>query len=386
MAAKRLTTEEFINRVKKKYGDKFTFEKTEYVTKNKRVIVTCKTHGDINVIPDGFIRFSSGCSRCNGNEITKADFIKKSIEVFGDVYDYSNVEYINTTTKVEVFCRKHGPFFTVPYLHYAKKTGCMKCFWDRKLLTLEEFITKAKEIHGERYDYSMTVYRSSTSLVEIGCPTHGVFLQKAHVHMYGAGCTQCYLDRNRSTGDEFIGKAKVIHGERYDYSRVRYAGNKTKVELICRNHGSFWVTPNSHLTGPAGCSKCKESKGESRIRVFLEKHGLEYIKEYKTVPFQYRYDFYIPKYNMLIEHHGHQHFRPVELFGGMQQYLDRIKNDEIKRDIAKQHGYYLLETDFRLMEKNGIEIILEMALRFKGHVFEEGKTISSSTGPRITEM
>lgn len=386
MAAKRLTTEEFIRRVKEKFGDKFTFEKTAYTTKNTGVVVTCGVHGDISVNPDRFIRFSSGCSRCTGSVVTEADFIARSREVFGDVYDYSKIRYKNTSTKVEVVCRKHGPFFTVPYSHYANKAGCMKCFWDRKLLTLDEFIAKAKAAHGERYDYSMTVYRSGSSLVEIGCPIHGIFLQKPRVHADGAGCTQCFLDRYRSNSDEFIKKAKVIHGERYDYSRVRYAGNKTKVEVVCRNHGSFWVTPNCHLTGPAGCSKCRESKGETRIRVFLEKHGLEHTREYKTPPFQYRFDFYIPKYKMLIEHHGHQHFKPVELFGGMQGYLERVKNDEIKRDIARQHGYYLVETDFRLMEKNGIEIALEMALSFRGHVFEKGSTITNNTGPRITEM
>lgn len=386
MAAKRLTTEEFIRRVVQRYGDSFTFAKTEYTTKSEKVIITCKKHGDIKVIPGNFIRGGGGCMRCTGYKVTKKDFIEKARKVFGDIYDYTKVNYTNTTTKVEVVCRKHGSFWIMPFPHYHKRTGCMKCFWDRKLLSLEEFIIKAKLIHGDRYDYSMVEYRSGSTPVKIGCPVHGIFLQQPRVHNDGSGCVQCFLDRNKSNTDEFIEKARVIHGDRYDYSRVEYVGNKTKVELICIKHGSFWVKPNAHLTGPSGCIKCKESKGESRIRVFLEKHGIEYFKEFKLESYKYRYDYYIPKYRLLIEHQGHQHFIPVELFGGVNQYLERVKNDEIKRTLAKQHGYYLLETNYRLIERNGIEIVLEMALRYNGHIFEEGTTITSNNGPRITEM
>lgn len=104
------------------------------------------------------------------------------------------------------------------------------------------------------------------------------------------------------------------------------------------------------------------------------------------IPHRYRFDFYIPKYNVLIEHHGHQHFKPVEVFGGELYFKETIKNDEAKRALAKERGFYLLELSYTQMENNGIEITLEMALRYNGHVFDESITVSKPCGPRRVEI
>lgn len=97
-------------------------------------------------------------------------------------------------------------------------------------------------------------YRGLYDKVCIICPTHGEFWQSPHNHLHGAGCPKCSGNYIPTT-EEFIASAKALFGDRYDYSKVVYSGSKTKVCIICPEHGAFWATPNSHLKG-TGCPKC----------------------------------------------------------------------------------------------------------------------------------
>ena len=151
----------------------------------------------------------------------------------------------------------------------------------------DSFIEKAKEVHGDKYDYSQTEYINYSSKVKIICPIHGAFYISPNKHLHGQGCRKCGYNRNslnqRSNNIEFIEKAKDIHGDRYDYSKVEYETNSKKVCIICHEHGEFWQTPNSHLAG-RGCPKCAKALQSIRQRSnneeFIEKahivHGLKY--------------------------------------------------------------------------------------------------------------
>ena len=126
-------------------------------------------------------------------------------------------------------------------------------------LTTEQFITKAKKIHGDRYDYSKTEYITLVDKVTFICREHGEFEQTPNSHTQGKGCPDCGSeDRAKTktlTVEQFITKAKKIHGDRYDYSKTEYIYSKEKVTFICREHGEFEQTPNSHLLG-RGCPDC----------------------------------------------------------------------------------------------------------------------------------
>jgi hypothetical protein len=160
----------------------------------------------------------------------------------------------------------------------------------------EQFVEKAKKIHGETYDYSGVQYVVSAKKVEIRCGSHGAFLQTPNSHLNGSGCPKCGDNRIRekmlSSTDEFIAKARMIHGDRYGYSMVRYTSAMGKVEIQCSVHGFFRQTPNKHLDG-SGCYRCgRDKSGEARIgstEEFLmsarEVHGDRYdysLVEYKT--------------------------------------------------------------------------------------------------------
>ena len=126
-------------------------------------------------------------------------------------------------------------------------------------LTTEEFIKKAREEHGDRYDYSKVEYVNSTTKVCIICKEHGDFLQQPSNHLHGIGCPQCGVEIRRKKRthsiDVFLKKAKSIHGDKYDYSKVKYINKRTKVCIVCPTHGDFWQSPGKHLSGQ-GCEKC----------------------------------------------------------------------------------------------------------------------------------
>ena len=121
-------------------------------------------------------------------------------------------------------------------------------------ITTSEFIERAKSVHGDRYDYSKTFITSMVKNTTITCPIHGDFETRAANHLLGVGCSECSGNKKLTT-ESFIKKAHLVHGDRYDYSKVNYVGAKTKVVIICKEHGEFLQTPNNHLRGK-GCPQC----------------------------------------------------------------------------------------------------------------------------------
>ena len=147
-----------------------------------------------------------------------------------------------------------------------------------KRLTTKDFIKKAKAVHGDKYDYSKTVYVNQKTDVIITCPLHGDFKQRPNNHYMGAGCPVCSGNKKSDT-DNFIEKAKAVHGNKYSYSRVLYTNNKTPVEIICPIHGVFKQTPDKHLSGQ-GCPMCA---GEKLENTNIKKYGVKRPLQNKSV-------------------------------------------------------------------------------------------------------
>ena len=214
------------------------------------------------------------------------------------------VDYINAISKIKIICLEHGVFEQTPNNHINRKYGCSNCSINKKINN-NEFIERAKLIHGDKYDYSLVNYINAKTKITIICKEHGEFNQIASSHTdQKTGCSFCSKKHNYTT-DEFIERARLIHGDRYDYSLVNYVNNYTKIEIICSIHGKFNQVPTNHLNGK-GCISCGESKGENIIRLFLIKNNINFIPQYtfqncrnkKLLPF----DFYLPDYNICIEY------------------------------------------------------------------------------------
>ncbi|MCL2312944.1 MAG: hypothetical protein FWC41_10755 [Firmicutes bacterium] len=156
-----------------------------------------------------------------------------------------------------------------------------------KKLTRENFIEKAKSVHGEKYDYSKVEYNGNKDHVCIICTEHGEFWVTPVNHCSKhnkCGCPKC-VGRNRTT-EEFIEQSKKIHGGKYDYSKTEYVDYKTKVCIICPEHGEFWQSVCDHMFNGNGCPKC----GTDKLKKLFTKNTNDFIKEANKLYYN-KYDY-----------------------------------------------------------------------------------------------
>lgn len=297
---KKLTQEEFIEKAKLKHGDKYDYSNMIYINANLKVKIICKEHGEFE--QRAYNHLTKGCIKCyfNSRKSNTIDFIKKSVDIHGDKYDYSLVNYSSCTKKVIIICKYHGKFLQTPNNHLNKQ-GCYKCKNNLQKSNLDDFIKKSVDIHGDKYDYSKVNYVNIRTDVIIICKKHGEFLQKPTKHMNGQGCMKCKIDKNTLTTDEFIQKSIDIHGDKYDYSSVDYKYTNRKVIIICKEHGTFLQTPMTHLRG-TGCPKCGSKFGIMENK-WLDSFNIK--KEYRQIRIgRYTVDGYDPVTNTIYEFNG----------------------------------------------------------------------------------
>lgn len=351
---KKLSNEDFIERAQKTHGDRYNYSKVNYVNYNTKVEIVCSEHGSFFMTPSNHI-LGQGCPKCKFEGISKRQLLTKeqNLEILNKIhhnkYDYSLAEFPspgeNPNKKIKIICPIHGMFEQALHMHRAGQ-GCPECgrikAADSLRSSAEEFIEKAKKIHGDKYNYSRVNYINAETKVEIICPIHGSFYQTPSSHLKGEGCQECSGNK-RLTTEEFIKRAKEVHSSKYDYSKVEYKNRKTKVEIICPKHGSFYQTPFNHLIG-AGCPICKESKGENRIRRYLESNKINFKpqKSFKGLG-RMRFDFYLPNQNICIEYQGEQHYKPFKHFGGENSFKKRVERDNLKRNYCKENNIRLIE-------------------------------------------
>ena len=190
-------------------------------------------------------------------KITKEEFIQRASTIHNNKYLYNKVNYVNTSTKVIITCPIHGDFEQAPTKHLQGQ-GCQKCYRERQkfipLSNTQEFIEKARLVHEDKYDYSKVEYKTAKTKVIIICKEHGEFEQTPDNHLHGKGCPKC-VKNYKLTQREFIRRAKEIHNDLYDYSQAKYSNIQEKVTIICPKHGEFEQRPVVHLLG-CGCPKC----------------------------------------------------------------------------------------------------------------------------------
>ena len=199
---------------------------------------------------------------------TTEQFIREAIAVHGQKYDYSKVIYTGAMKKVCIICPEHGEFWQTPNKHLSGQ-GCALC--RGQVHDTSSFIDKAKRVHGDIYDYSLVEYINEKTPVIINCSKHGPFKIIPNNFLMGRGCPKCKREERERIHSEkfltdFIEQANRIHKKRYDYSKVKYVNAKTKVCIICPEHGEFWQTPDSHLRG-RGCPFCANEHRNSSKRL-----------------------------------------------------------------------------------------------------------------------
>ncbi len=363
----RYNKDGFIEKAKLIHGDMYDYSKVNYKNNQTKIIIICKEHGEFLQTPNGHLS-GYGCYICGHCSVADKrrknvdTFIKESIKKHGEFYDYSKVNYKNCKTKVIIICKEHGEFLQTP-THHLRGQGCLKCNGNHTL-SENEFIEKANNLHNNFYDYSQVKFISNKTHVNIICKNHGLFKQLPYIHLKGHGCKKCGTEISEETKLKrqqlFIEKSNKIHNYIYDYSKVEYIGSDKKVEIICKNHGSFYKTPDNHthINYPQGCPKCQTIKQYSKMSIdwlkFCEKYynitiqHAENYGEYNIPNSKYKADGYCESINTIFEFHGSRwHGDPsiydknLQIFFGTS-YGTLYENTIKKENFIKDSGYNLI--------------------------------------------
>lgn len=273
------TTEQFITDARKVHGDKYDYSKTKYNRHNEKVIIICPKHGEFLQTPNGHMFF--GCPKC-GQELaaenrkkTTDEFKAEAEKIYGNKYTYNQVVYKNNHTKITVTCPVHGDFTCLPCHFLTGAAGCQYCKKEEREKKKEErnkilqkekakkkkeqYIQKLHKLYPEKYDYSRTDFTDCHKAITVICPEHGTFITDMYAHTSGRHrCPECVEEERRKKKlIKFIIKAKVVHGDKYDYSKTSYINSRTKVLITCPEHGDFWQLPAAHLRGQ-NCRRCSD--------------------------------------------------------------------------------------------------------------------------------
>jgi very-short-patch-repair endonuclease len=287
------------------------------------------------------------------------DFIINANITHNGIFDYSKSEYKGAREKITIICPEGHEFTQSPNDH-LNGHGCKICSGWGQMLDRNKFIKRLKNIYKDKYDFSESVYNGWENPFKIGCKIHGeIMVRPSNFIFKKTGCPKCGFDNryhpSTLSQEEFILKAKSIHGDKYDYSQVEYKSATIRIKIICPKHGLFKQQPKEHIYQKQGCPSCYSSKGENKIREFLTSNLISFIQQHKFKECKNKrplpFDFYIPDFNICIEFDGIQHYFPVERFGGIE-HLNYIKHkDKIKNKFCIENNIKLIRIKYNQMDK-----------------------------------
>lgn len=287
----RTTNENIVSRFKLVHGDKYDYSLVSFSKMKEKVEIICPTHGIFLQTPDHHIQ-GTKCPNCslieNGERKTKNSakkFISKAVSVHGVIYDYSKSKYRGNKIKLEIICPKHGLFEQTPSNHLSG-FGCLKCGRERTELSRKlephEFYDRCNQVHNNFYSYPNKNYLNPETKIQIVCPKHGMFEQKARNHLWiGQGCSECYsaskgLNR-RILWSDFFQAAIKCHGNTYLYDEASFEMLSEPVRIFCKKHGWFEQRGHRHISGQ-GCPTCARQLHRGRWNSELLPDELKSIK------------------------------------------------------------------------------------------------------------
>lgn len=369
---KKLSHTDVTNIIKEIHGDKYDLSEFLYINRRTKFILKCKQHGTWHTTLGQIIR-GQGCPKCGKEEaaikrrVSFEDFLLQAREVHGNKYSYYKDSFSKISAKTKINCSIHGDFEQMADAHIRQASGCPECGAvsqsEKRRMNKEDFILKSKAVHGDKYNYSKIVYKNSRENITIICPVHGEFYPAPGNFLSGSGCPKCSIieqhENQKKNVEDFINDSRKVHGNKFDYSKVEYNGGKVPVEIVCKKHGAFHQTPNSHQSGN-GCPFCNASKGENQIKLILDNLAIRYFTQHTFDGLvdkrKLKCDFYLPDNNLVIEFNGRQHYEEVKTWGGKESLNEVQRRDELKRVFLKSVNIKLLEIHYR--EKDLENLIL----------------------------
>jgi len=363
--SRKKTKEEFIQDARKVWGNQYDYSQVNYVNNKTKVIIRCIKHNvTFEQRPfDHVVMKQRRCPQCQAEikeEVRKKratgteEFIKRAKERFGNNFDYSEVEYVNSNTPVKITCVKggHGAFLMRPYTHLISVYGCRKCAFehqnDNAKICEAEFLTRAKQKFGNKFDYSQMTYTDYNSPVKLICREHGELETTPFLHLLypSGGCSGCrkelqWSSIRKMTTEEFIERATAIHGDRYDYSETKYMSVNKDLSIKCPRHNvCFEMRPMFHLKGK-GCPLCEQEE-------------IAMYEESKNAAIQWRSDYR--------KKQAEKKKRSKEILKGRPH--KKYTWDEFIRYAKLIHGS---DYDYRLVEQEFVDMNTEVSIICNRH-------------------
>lgn len=364
------------------HGDNFTYENFTYENNKQWINITCKNGHKYSTQVLTHLK-SKGCQYCRGIKKDRNYILSELNKVHNNLYDYSKSKWDKIDDKIEIICKKHGPFIQSLKLHlkghkcqkcsnrykktsqefvriledkfeninfsmskfinsktliiaHCKRHGiikfypnfknhvCKKCFQVEK--NFSNFKKKAKEKYGERFDYSHSEYERNTKHILILDRQNNIlFKQTPQGHLKGEPHQIYWASKNNT--EIFIKESRTKHGNKYDYSKVEYKGSKNKVEIICPNHGIFLQTPNNHLKGTE-CPSCNRFNiKQNDVFNFISEHYPNVLSSDRNILNGKEIDIYIPELKLGFEFNG--------LYWHSEIYKDRMYHLNKSKECQK---------------------------------------------------
>lgn len=280
-----------------------------------------------------------------GKKLTWDNIVKRASMKHNNEYLYEYQEYSNGKMKINILCKLHGVFKQSVESH-LRGYGCPHCANNVKY-TKESILEKLNYKYNNEYEYDLSNFKNNESIISVKCKLHGWFSMKCSNHLFWQKCKKC--SQTVYTNEHFINLCSKIHNNYYDYKHVKYENYKSRIEIICPKHGSFFQNARTHFRGH-GCPSCNLSKGEIYIESYLLKNNIKFDKQkkFENCFFKYKlpFDFYLPEYNICIEYDGYQHFNPVNFFGGMKKFNEQKLRDTIKNNFCLENDIKLFRIKF----------------------------------------
>ncbi len=373
-----LDNNEFLLRANEIHHNKYDYSKAQYITSSQKITIVCPIHGEFQQTPNSHLS-GRGCPDCGRSRSPKYDyrtFLSKAHSIHPDKYLYNHFENKTTNDKIDITCGKHGVFQQAIKSHLAGH-GCPQCA--RNIESAQDKILRFNKIHDNKYTYPEILDTSDSSIIAIICPEHGEFKQSINNHLAKHGCPKCGIvgGWNKLTTDQFIDKARLIHGNLYDYSSVEYVDYKSKIVINCPSHGEFHQTPSNHIAGN-GCPRCgaSSSKAEQEIYDYITLlYGGEIVRNSRDIITPYELDIYVPDLRLAIEHNG-DYFHS---YGGPESHRQKSKHS-FKYDLCVNNRIKLLQFfEFEWLNKRPIvESIIRHHLGLSSRIYARKCVVSDS--------
>lgn len=373
----RRTHKDFSEEVSRKNNNYVEFLE-EYVNYETKILIRYRECSHVKKVHPSSLLKGVGCKTCADKRL--GDMKRKSHEKFvAEVQQIHGDEltvlsrYRGNKNKVLMAHNTCGKKFERVPSDILKGKGCPKCAIrsksDSARKTQQEFVEITQEIDPEGEYIFNGEYRGYNTKIPYTHTVCGKDHEITLAHFVaGRRCPRCSKVYEPSN-EEFKERVRELVGDEYTFLE-EYKTAKTKIKVRherCRF--VYSVSPDNFLRGRR-CPQCKESRGEERIRLKLDDLGIDYIQEYEIktgseVVGKVRADFFLPEYNSIIEYDGEQHFGPVEIWGGEEQFEKQKKYDEVKYEYCLDNKIEILLVSYKAFD-NIDEIVRQHIERLEG--------------------